>query len=308
MRRSMMQTGLDALCTQMRLHNAPLRLSPESPVIGRYYPQTCEQRGLDGGNLHVDFSGPGYAFTNVSKKLTFTMAGGADYTYDFQVAKDACDVYAYFKPTQNASSDFRVLRIEQQVAAFLNQVSPVADTFGKQLVSQRVRDGFTVIRDEAGNQQPVLGLVPVGKKPDRPFVVEPDGKVLYETDRVEIHQHQRDFLGPIEVPSGKMAIYLTASVDGVDAVDVLLLGRAEGDASLRAYLDYPAIGPLVGAPIQGDVLRRGAELRRAFVVPKGEYFLVFDNSAAAGPVSPAGGPLDDRAAVVKYLAQVGDAP
>ena len=89
---------------------------------------------------------------------------------------------------------------------------------------------------------------------------------------------------------------------------MLFLGKENGDASFRLYFDYPAAGPLAGPPLLADVAQAGAEFERAFPVPKGQYFVVFDNTSTAGTVSPPMNALDDRAAVVNYVVQVGDAP
>jgi hypothetical protein len=41
MRRSMLRKGMGDFCKHMLERNAPLRLAPESPVIGRFYPKQC---------------------------------------------------------------------------------------------------------------------------------------------------------------------------------------------------------------------------------------------------------------------------
>jgi hypothetical protein len=66
MRRDILNKGLDQFCTQMLQRDAPLKLAPDAPVIGRFYPAQCTQRENSAGNLIVDFAGWGYAFTNVS--------------------------------------------------------------------------------------------------------------------------------------------------------------------------------------------------------------------------------------------------
>src|SRR4030088_2315347 len=61
LRRSIMAFGLDQFCQQMVRRNAPLKLTPDAPVIGRFYPQHCTQRVLDNGDLWAQFEGFGYA-------------------------------------------------------------------------------------------------------------------------------------------------------------------------------------------------------------------------------------------------------
>ena len=55
-------------------------------------------------------------------------------------------------------------------------------------------------------------------------------------------------------------------------------------------------------------MQAGVPYTRTVPVPKGTYYVLFDNSAAAGQVAPVVNPLDDRAAVVNYVVQVGDVP
>ena len=50
-RRAIMAKGLSNFCDQMKAHNAPLRLAPDAPVIGRYYPTDCRQKDLENGDL-----------------------------------------------------------------------------------------------------------------------------------------------------------------------------------------------------------------------------------------------------------------
>lgn len=297
-------------CKQMTSRSAPLRLSPDSPVIGRYYPAQC-QAGEPGDLLNVTFSGFGYAWTNVTKKMTFTGGGSAAYKYDFQVTEgDRCDVYAYFRPARVDASDFRVHRIEAPVTSMFNAFSQFGDNLGQQLLSRKLQDGFTVIAHggEPEHSEFALGVVPLGKKPFHPYQVEPgDGRVLVENERVEIHQNQRDFVGPILVEESGRSIFLRVNVDGIQAIDVMLMGKAEGEASLKLYFEYPQSGPLAAAPLMGEIAQAGVELRRGIPVAPGMYYVVFDNTPTAGQVAPPMNLLDDRAAVVNYLIQVGDA-
>lgn len=306
LRRSILSFGLGEFCHQMTTHDAPLKMSEDSPVIGRFYPRTCAQKELENGDLFVTFSGDGYAWTNISKKLTFTTSGSIEYNQDFLM--DGSTMYAYFRTKTLSSSDFKTHIIEQPVASFLSQLTPIGDTFGKQLVSGKLGEGFTVIREANGTADFGLGIIEKGQRPFHPFDIHGGDRITYENIRTEIHQNQRDFVGPIEIEDSGRALYMTANIDGVPAVDVLVLAKDTGDASFRLYFDYPVAGPLSGPPIFGDVAQAGVEYRRTLPVPKGQYFVVFDNTPSAGTVAPTMNPLDDRAAVVNYVIQVGDAP
>ncbi|HVH43314.1 MAG TPA: hypothetical protein VM925_13255 [Labilithrix sp.] len=309
MRRSMLRKGMGDFCQQMKTRNAPLKLSPDSPVIGRFYPNQCT--ATEGDLLNVTFSGIGYAWTNVTKKTTFLGGGSAGFRYDFQVTEgDRCDIYSYFRPARIDNTTFQTHRIESQMASMFAGLSSFGNDFGKQTLSRKLQEGFTVIAKDGSeaNVDFALGIVPLGKRPFHPYQVESgDGKVTYENERTEVHQNQRDFVGPIVVEESGRAIYLTAAVDGVPAIDVLVMRKAEAEQSLQYYFEYPQAGPLAGAPMSSEVLANGNPLKRAIVVPPGTYYVVFDNTPTAGQVSPTINPLDDRAAVVNYLIQIGDA-
>jgi hypothetical protein len=310
MRRAMLRKAMGDFCQQMKTRNAPLKLSADSPVIGRFYPNQCT--ATEGDQLNVQFGGYGYAWTNVTKKITFTGGGAAAYRYDFQVTEgDRCDVYSYFRPARVDAAQFQTHRIENQMTSLFPGMSSFGDNFGRQTLASKLQEGFTVIAHDGSdaNIDFDLGIVPLGKKPFHPYQVEPrDGKLTYENERSEIHQNQRDFIGPITIDEPKKAFYITASVDGAAAVDFLVLRKAEAEASLQAYYEYPQAGPLVGAPVSSEVLAAGNPVKRMIVVPVGTYYVVFDNTPTAGRANPTVNPLDDRAAVVDYLIQIGDAP
>jgi hypothetical protein len=309
MRRSLMRKAMGDFCEQMKSRSAPLRLSADSPVMGRFFPNQCAAK--DDKDLEVTFSGYGYAWTNVTKKVTFTGGGAAGYRYDFQVTEtDPCDVYSYFRPSRVDSANFQTYRVESSVASVFNGLSGLGNDFGKQTLAKKLQDGFTVIAKD-GNENDIdfsLGIVPLGKRPFHPFQAERgDGMITYESERTEIHQNQRDFVGPIVITEKGRALYLTVSVDGAPAIDLILLKKEEGEAALQSYFEYPQAAPLAGTPFSSEVLSTGNVLKRAIVVPRGTYYLLLDNTPTAGQAAPTINPLDDRAAVVNYLIQIGDA-
>ncbi|WP_394851065.1 hypothetical protein [Pendulispora rubella] len=306
LRRSIMAFGLKEFCHEMTTRNAPLKLNEDSPVTGRFYPQTCSAREMSDGNLSVTFGGPGYAWTNVTKKLTFTTSGAIEYDQDFLM--EGSTMYAYFKTKKLASSDFRTQIIEQPIANVMNQIAPMADGIGRQLVNSQLSQGFTVIREANGTADFTIGKVDKGKRPVHPYEVRGEDRITYENLRTEVHQNQRDFIGPIEVEDSGRALFFTGTVDGGVAVDVLFMTKSEGEASLKLYLDYPMTGPLSGTPISTDVMQPGVAFKKIVPVPKGLYFIILDNTATAGQVAPPQNPLDDRAAAVSYVAQIGEAP
>ena len=129
---------------------------------------------------------------------------------------------------------------------------------------------------------------------------------MVENERVEIHQNQRDFVGPIFVEKEGKSIFLSARLDGVQALDVVILRQQDAEASLVQYYEQPTAGPMSVAPLTADVMQAGVELKRSLSVAPGIYYVLFDNTATAGQVAPPNTALDDRAAVVNYLIQIGD--
>jgi len=309
MRKSMLRKAMGDFCEQMRSRNAPLKLSADSPVVGRFYPTNCVAQ--EGDLLNVQFSGRGYVYTNVTKKVTFDAGTSATFRYDFQVTDgDQCDIYSYFRPSQIVSTSFQTHRIESPVVSIFGGFASMGNNMGQQTLAQKLQDGFTVIAHDGSetNVEMALGIVPLGKKPFHPFQAEStDGKVTYENERVEVHQNERDFIGPIVVTDDKKAIFLTASVDGIPAIDLIMMRKADAEQSLQLYYEYPQQGPLAGVPMSSEVLAQGNQLKRSIVVPPGTYYVVLDNTPTAGATMPAVNALDDRSAVVSYLIQIGDA-
>jgi hypothetical protein len=312
LRRNIMSFGLGQFCQQMTTHNAPLKLSPDANVVGRFFPQHCTQQTLSNGDLWVQFDGFGYAWTNLSKKVTFNSAATIQYNQDFKCAADNA-IYAYFDTRTVSAPDFRVAVIEQPVANLMqNWITPFADSFGTQMVSGQLTQGFTVIQENDGSIDFSVGHLQLGTRPFHPYDMHGQNRVTYENLRTEVHTGERDFIGPVTVDGSGRAIYVQAHLDGVQAVDVFVVPKAEGDASLQLYYQYGPVGPMAYPPRFADIVQAGVEYQRAVPLPAGMYYVVIDNSSAAGQAAPPpplfGGVVGDAAAVVNYVIQVGDAP
>lgn len=309
MRRQAMATGLGEFCKQMLARSTPLSMVEGQAATGRFFPDRCVQTAAENGDLSVQFGGRGYAWMSLTKKITFTMAGSVQYNQDFLVAEDRCDIYGYFRPRNVASSDFKIGFVEQPAAQFVSQMSNMGQEFGKQLVGDQLKKGFTVIMLEGGGIDFGLGLIELGKKPFHPLTVQQKGRMPIENGRVEVHSNQRDFVGPITVEAQDSSIYITAQVDGGVPIDVMVLRKGEGDLSVRSYLEQAAVGPLSGTPIWADVVQPAqVGFARRVPVPPGMYYVVLDNSAQAGTVAPPANLFDDRAALVDYAIQIGKNP
>jgi hypothetical protein len=310
LRRQIMSFGTSETCKEMLSRNAPLKLAEDAPVIGRFFPRNCVHQELPNGNIVLQFDGEGYAWTNVSRKLTFVTGARIEYAPDFRCSSDDA-IYAYF-PTRNVERsqfNLRQLEVSSVAGGFLSGwVNPVAETFGRQLFVGKLGEGFTVIRDTNQDIEFGMGIIPVGQHPTKPFRLSTDARRTYENARVDVHQNQRDFVGPIVVRDSGQALYLTASVDGTPAVDLFVFARDEADPAMRAYIDSVQAAPMPPSRTLNDVVVAGRPYRRTVPVKAGTYYVVFDNTRTAGPTMPPTHLLDDRAATVSYAIQVGDAP
>jgi hypothetical protein len=136
--------------------------------------------------------------------------------------------------------------------------------------------------------------------------------LTYENLRVEVHQQERDFIGPIYVQDSGKALHLTLGVDGVQAVDVFVMGGDEGASALSGYLAAQAAPPILSGSLRPPpftgVAQIGAQYAVTVPVSQGYWYVVIDNTSTAGVVNPPVTPFDDRAAVVNYVIQIGDAP
>ncbi|MGH7272732.1 MAG: hypothetical protein ACREJ3_20070, partial [Polyangiaceae bacterium] len=226
-----MSFGLGQFCQQMTTRDAPLKLTPDGNVIGRFFPQHCNQQVLANGDLWVQFDGFGYAWTSLSRKVTFSSDATIQYNQDFKCAEDS-SIYAYFDTRTVSPPDFHVVQIEQPVANLVqNWVSPFADSFGRQMVSGQLALGFTVIQDTNGSTDFSIGHLGLNQRPFHPYATH-GSSVTYEDLRTEVHANERDFIGPIRIDGSGRAITMRMHLEGVPAVDVFLVPKSEGDASL----------------------------------------------------------------------------
>lgn len=305
-----MHFGLDQFCQQMPRHNAPLKLTADAPIIGRFYPQHCQQQELENGDLWVHFDGFGYAWTNLSKKVTFTSAATITYNQDFRCADDN-SIYAYFDTRSVSPPDFQLRVIEQPIANLVQGwIQPFADNFGRQMVTGKLAQGFTVIQGNDGSTDFDLGHLPLGQRPLHPFNVHNSNRLEVESGRTDVYGSERDFIGPIVIDDTGRAIYLTMQLDGQPSVNLAIVTKAEGDVSLQRYVDYGPAGQLAYPPRFADVVQYGVQYQRAVQMPPGMYYVVIDNStpAARAPMPPLLGLGVDPVAVVSYAIQIGDAP
>jgi hypothetical protein len=313
LRREILRFGTANMCAEMMNRSLPLRLRDDDPVTGRFYPSTCFAQDLPNEHLFVQFGGQGYAWTNLTKRMGFEAGGAIEYEQDFLMDGDT--MYVYFRQKSTSAATFKAGLVEQPVASALGSLPAVsgqtyAAAIGTELLKSEATRGFTVIRRANGQVEFGLGVVEKGAHPTAPDPyrqADPEKQILVN-ERTEIHQEQRDFAGPFTVPDDGKALYVTVAVEGAPAIDVFLVPRADGQAWLGDYVRNARTTPLPTAPWLGESVTAGGVLRRTVRVPKGQYFLVLDNTSTAGTTQPVSVPGDDRAALVSYAVELGRAP
>lgn len=312
LRFDILKFGLDRFCFEMTRRGAPLKLSDDQPVVGRFFADTCSQTVLDDErrkSIIVQYTGKGYGWTNLTGRIGFTAAGLAEYAPDFQLHEDG-SMYIYFRPRKIDSTNFTTLMVESSVArggmGLLN-VNP--DQIGRQIVDGQLQRGFTVIRyNDKGETDFALGYVPKGRRPFKPFVVDSEDKVTLVNDRTEVHTGQMDFIGGFELTDSDQALYLTASIDGAPGVDAFLVPKFLGDQMIEQYVKNAGAASLPQQPLLDEALTMGQLWKRFVPAPKGVYYLVIDHSNQVGRTAPPAQVGDDRAAKIDYVVQSGDRP
>jgi hypothetical protein len=310
LRFAMLKFGLDEFCREMLSRSTPLKLADDAPPVGRFFPRRCESKVVDEETTKtflVQFGGSGYAWTNLTLRIGFDAAGVVEYAPDFLL--DGSTMYVYFRTKQIASTNFQTVMVESPGANLAMAMAPggLADKVGRQLVSEQLARGFTVLRDSEGQVDFGLGVIEKGKRPFHPYDVRGTDKLVLSNERLEIHSGQREFLGPYVVESDSRALYLTVGVDGVPAIDLFLVPRDAAEPWLTGYIQKPQAAAPAYPPLVEDVVPASSQWHRSVPVSKGGYFVVLDNTATAGRVAPPGGG-DDRAALANCVVQLGDAP
>ncbi|WP_156339146.1 hypothetical protein [Chondromyces crocatus] len=312
LRRAVLAWAQQQICSEVQKSSVPLRLHPEDdPAMGRFFPNSCQTQQLQNGNLQVTLGGYGYAWTNLTRRLGFEASATVEYEQDFLM--DGGAMYVYFRQRSTTATTFNTRLIEKPatlaVGGFsLSPGSAMANSFGAQLLSSEIARGFTVVRESDSTVSFGLGLIEKGVRPPTPYERGDSKRRILANESSEIHQEQRDYVGPLEVTGNGQALGITVHVDGAASVDVLIVPRGPADPWLQGYTTQAATTPPPTPPLLAESVPAGAIWRRTVALPRGYYYLVLDNTSTAGPTAPSGHAHDDRAALVRYAVQLGDAP
>lgn len=310
LRFDLLKFGLAEFCTEMQRRGVALKMRDGDPNIGRFFATSCGSQLIDEEkrqSILIRYAGRGYGWTNVTHRVGFESEGLIEYGTDFQMHGET--MYIYFRPRQVASTAFRTTLVESQLANTGIAVTGIRpDQIGQEIVQSQLRRGFTVIRySKSGETDFALGVVAPGQRPFHPFQVVQTSHSTVANDRTELHSGQQDYIGGFSVTDADQAIYLTMTLDGAPAVDVMLLPKPVGDVMLSTYTTQA--GPAAPQTSAfGAVLSAGVPLRQYMPVPPGSYYLLVDHSSAVGLTAPPNVAFDDRAARIDYLVQIGDRP
>ena len=312
LRFDILKFGLDTFCGEMLKGGAPLKFGDDEPVVGRFFAESCDSQVLDDDahkSFVVQYTGKGYAWTNLTQRLGFSSRGVVEYATDFQLHDGA--MYVYFRPRLIDGAAFQSTLVESALAQGGLAIAGVnTNQLGKHIVESQLRRGFTVIRkDSSGSTDFALGIVAPGDTPFKPFEVKHTEKRILANERTEVHTGQQDYVGAFEVTDSNQALYLTVAVDGAPNADILVLQKSVGDSLLDGYLHQAGPASLSSPALLDDTATQAGGLWRRFVnVDPGRYYLVIDNSAKLGKSAPDTSAKDDAAAKVDYLVLVGDRP
>lgn len=310
LRFDVLKFGLERFCEEMTKAGAPLKLSDSEPVLGRFFAESCQSQVIDDEtrkSFVLQYTGKGYAWTNVSGKLGFSSRGLVEYAPDFQLADGA--LYVYFRPKTVDAAAFQLLSVDSAlaqagIAAAAGAIDP--DEIGRHVLDSQLRRGFTVIRyGSDGRTDFGLGFIPKGQKPYKPFEISTDTKRILLNERTEVHLQTQDYIGPLTVDEKDAALHLTLEIDGADGIDYQLVPKALGEAMLDRYVRNAGPCPTLAPAVFDATAGRGARTQQPVPLPVGQYFLVLDNSSALGRSLPPPGSAGDHAVRVDYAVMLG---
>jgi hypothetical protein len=255
----------------------------------------------------VSFSGTGYAYHTLTRRVGFSTVASIEYRPDFWLGED--DIYVWGKVNRIVNGPtFRMGYVENPVADAATAMTPlgmVANLFGNQIAAGELTRGFTVVRHDETGDDFSLGILMPPQKPHHPFDVSGSELYTFANETTEIRANQRDYLGPFEVVDTDQVLVLKFFLEGA-AVDVMVVDRRTGDNWREAYQTGRPLGPPPGPVLAGGPLHPG-ELTQSYRLRPDQYYVVIDNTSVAGTVNPPfvpPAPLPEPVAKISYVAQL----
>lgn len=302
--------GASRICPEMLKRGMSLKLQEQQPALGRFFPMQCSYVVNDASQtVTVSFVGTGYGYMAPAKRVGFSCTGSVEYRPDFRLVDE--DIYVWGRLNRTVQGPtFNLMYVENAVldlATSLPGVGSIANFLGDQIVKGEMTRGFTVVSNEDKGNDFTLGILMPPYKPHHPFDVSNTERYTFANETVDIHQNQRDYLGPFEVAESGQALYMILGLQG-PAVDLMIVDKPTGDAWRDAYQKGSLVGP-PGGVIAGGPLQPGFNETRRYPLSPGLYYVVVDNTSTAGLVSPPMSllnPLGDAVARLNYVAQLGE--
>jgi hypothetical protein len=299
--------GASKICPEMLKRGVPLKL-PQlgNASVGRFFPNQCFVQVDDTRKAIVmSASGTGYATLPVARRVGFYVGMTVEYVPDFRLESDSTYVWGKFSRFVSPP-DLRIVGVENAVVnlATRTPAGDVATALGNGLVASEIGRGFTVVRQDDGDDF-TLGHLEPPQKPARQFK-SGEGRVVLASDLTQVPGQSRDYLGPFEIQSKDSALFFRAKVDGAPLA-FSVVDRSVGETWRRAYeAAQPMAGPPGALAAQGTLPVGESNLR--FPLPPGTYYVVIENQAAA-PFAPLGVPLPvpEQVTYVSYSLELGDA-
>lgn len=301
--------GAQQICPKVLASGIGLRLNGADDVIGRFFPNRCDQRIDDTRQtVTVSFYGTGFAWTPVAGRVGFAAQAAVEYRMDFRLTDDATYVFGVPASTP-APPQFQLGSVENKVVdwAAKSPVGYLASAFGSQILASHLAAGFTVIRTDNGDEFSLGHLEPPARAP-KPFGLSGDDRILYASETTQLHPGQIDTLGPFEVTEKGQALYLRFQVEG-PALEGFVWPKSVIDPWREGLQTGMPLASPPQPPIAGFALNPGSNQQRIALNP-GLYVIVLDESAQLGTVNPPFNPLGmlgAGAARISYAVELGDA-
>jgi hypothetical protein len=301
--------GAQRVCPEMLKRGAGLKLTPTGNTIGRFFPNRCFHEVNDSSQtITIHFGGTGFAWTPLAGRVGFAADASVEYRMDFYMAEDAVYIWAKTNRIVNGPN-FKIGSVENKVVDWATRtpVGYMANTFGQQIVESQIAQGFTVVHLDDGDEF-ALGHLRPPQRPQRPFNIGDGDRYVFANETTEVRLDQIDMLGPFEVADEDQALFLRFRLQG-PAVDLLVMHRGNGDLWRDGLQLGQPLAPPRDPPLMVFPLQPGIELRRKLPLPKGQYYVVIDNSTRIGATNPPWSPLGvvgGNSAVVSYTAELGE--
>ena len=300
--------GASRMCPEMLKRGVPLKLPAFGAAsVGRFFPQQCHVQVDDPRQVIVmNAAGSGYVNLPFTRRIGFYVSIAVEYAPDFRLEEDAMYVWGKFNRFV-APPDMRIMGVENPVVnlATRTPIGDVATVLGNGIVASEIGRGFTVVRQDDGDDFAIGHLDPP-QKPKRQFKAGDDHVVL-ASDLTEVRAASRDYLGPFEVSDRRAALFFRARVDQAP-LTYAVVERSVGEAWRRGYESAQPMTPPPGPIIAQGALALG-EARLTFPLEPGHYYVVIENKTAP-PFAPLGMPLPvpERVAYCSYSVELGDRP